>query len=604
MSFFSEYRFMKVATAAALGVAATAAQAEIQYRVKVDPAENRVEVSITVPSDGNPVSVQIPNWMPGHYVLDLYYKSVHDVSAANSKGQAVAVEHPDPNTWTAAKTSGAVTFHYWVPIGTYKRFALPNDDSFVQLAGAVHYMYVVGRKTERCKITYDLPSGWPALTGLDKGGSTPNTFVAPTYDVLADNPLSTGNVLVDQYKLRGKDMFIVLEGAAKSEVDRQRLLQYCRFVSAAESDFFKGTPYHHYVWHFIVLPSTANGGGGLEHLSSTQINFSSRQTPDTIGLLAHEHFHLWNVKRIRAKVLGPFDYLNLPKTGSLWWSEGVTDYYASLLPYRYGEYPQEHFLAAIGRSVQGLKSNPARLEVSPFQSSFRLDEAPGARGGSGSNGGYKISFYNLGWLCGLCLDTEIRYQSKGKHSLDDVMRALFNECKNDQPGFEEDEIRNQCIRFGGPSMGPFYDKIVVNPGEMPVGDQLAKMGLTLAQGTIESTNSGFVTAPDPSGAAIVRSVSPSPKELLVGDRITAVDGHMASAANAFALFDLLNDYGYEDHAAPINLTVVRGDQTLNVVITPRKRTVNTWLVTEDPSATKTAVALRKDWLKVMKLKLE
>jgi predicted metalloprotease with PDZ domain len=590
-------------TVALLSVGA-GVQGEIEYRVKVDPASKRVEVEVTAPSEGGPVSVQIPNWMPGHYVLDYYWKNIHDVTAADSKGKALALDHPNDNTWTATSSSGIVSFRYWVPIGAYRRFAQPNENSFVQLAGAVHYMYVVGRKGEPCKVTYDLPKGWPALTALDRSGRTPNSFVAPNYDTLADNPLSTGDVLVDHYRLRGKDMTIVIEGLGRNEVDRARLLRYCKFVSTAEGDFFHGTPYHRYVWHFIVLPSTGIGGGGLEHLSSTQINFSSRLTPATAGLLAHEHFHLWNVKRIRPKVLGPFDYINLPQTGALWWSEGVTDYYASLLPYRYGALPEDRLFSAIAQNTRQLKSSPGRLEVSPYQSSYRLNESSSARGGTGSNGGYKLSFYTAGFLCGFCLDSEIRYQSKGKHSLDDVMRALFDECKNDQPGFAEDEIRNQCIRFGGPTLGAFYDQVVMSAGEMPIEAQLAKLGLQLNQVKRQIPNYGFITAPDGTGAALVKSSGGAAKDLIqVGDKITAVDGVSASGSDPFKLFDGLNDYGYEGHSAPISLTVVRGNQTLNVTLAPSTRESEVWEIAKDPNASKEAVALREGWLKVSKLSI-
>jgi predicted metalloprotease with PDZ domain len=189
--------FLRLGVGAAFFGFALSAHSEIAYLVKVDPVAKRVEVSMTVPAQPGIVTVQIPNWMPGHYILEHYSKKVHDVTAVDEKGVEIPVQHPDDSTWTIAGSTGPATFRYWVPFGATPRFSLPNDDSFVQLAGAANYMYVVGLKTERCKITYDLPAGWPALTGLDKTGRTPNTFSAPTYDVLADAPLSTGTVLVD-----------------------------------------------------------------------------------------------------------------------------------------------------------------------------------------------------------------------------------------------------------------------------------------------------------------------------------------------------------------------------------------------------------------------
>jgi predicted metalloprotease with PDZ domain len=120
-----------------------------------------------------------------------------------------------------------------------------------------------------------------------------------------------------------------------------------------------------------------------------------------------------------------------------------------------------------------VRSNPARLTVSPYQASFQV---AAANNGRGNSNGFQISYYNLGWLAGMCLDIEIRQQSGGKHSLDDVAHALYDLCKDNKPGFEEDEIRKQCIRFGGPSLGAFYDKVVMSPGELPIEEQLAKVG--------------------------------------------------------------------------------------------------------------------------------
>lgn len=581
-----------------------AAQCEIDYRVMVDPSTKRVEVRITAPSKRGQISFQIPNWMPGHYVLDNFYKDVHDVSAVDPKGRPLAVDHPDLNTWTVqSPVDGPVTLSYWVPVGVYKRFARPNDDSFVQLAGAVNYMYVVGRKAERCKITYDLPTGWPALTGLDPASGDPNSFVAPTYDVLADNPLSTGQVTVDRYRLRGKDHFIVLEGA-RDLVDRQKLIQYCRFVSAAETDFFRNAPYHRYVWHFIVNPGFGTGGG-LEHLSGTQIGLGSALIgPGIESFLGHEYFHLWNVKRIRSKVLGPFDYLNLPKTGALWWLEGVTDYYASLLPYRYGKSSREGFLNTIVRTESGINRNPARLEVSPYQSSFRLDESSGARGNSGSNGGYKISFYSLGWLCGFCLDTEIRSQTAGKHSLDDVIRALYDLCKNSKPGFEEDEIRKQCVRFGGTELGPFYDRIVMTPGELHIEDQLAKVGLKVRAETQTPIASGFLASPNSDGTLTVRMLRGTAAEgkLQIGDRINSINGVVADKVHSDHLVDVMRELESHPETGPQwVLAVSRGDQALSVTIEPVKSTDRqVSVVYDDPSASPQAIALREQWLKVIR----
>ncbi len=581
----------------ALLCSATLARAEIDYNVAVKPTDKQIAVEITVPAQAGPVSVQIPNWMPGAYAYGNFYENIHDVTAADAKGAALAVTHPDNNTWTVqAPGNRPVKFSYWVPAGGQRRFMPGGDASVLQISGPATYMYVVGRKTENCKVSFQMPPNWPILVGLDEDKGSANTYVAPSYDVLADNPVSTGDVIVDKYTLRGRDHFVVLEGAAKSQVNRQKLLTDCRFVSAAETDFFGGAPYHKYIWHFTVFEAP-DGAGGLEHLSSTQISLSSGEGPRAQSVLAHEFFHLWNVKRTRAKVLGPFDYLTLPKTGSLWWLEGVTDYYASLLPYRYGEWKQQQFLDSAVRNLNAIKDNPARLEVSPYQASYRVGDAAGGRGNSN---GFNISYYNLGWLCGLCLDIEIRNQTNNRHSLDDVTRGLYQLCKDNKPGFEEGEIRNQCVRFGGPALGPFFDRVVMSPGELPIQEQLAKAGLVLKENEEPFVDVGFTAQPirGGHGARIGAVRGPGVGKVQSGDVITAVNGHSLDIDSFNQITTLLHDnVDGAQVGATLELTTKRGDQTMNVEIAPVQSSRKVRTIEPDPNASPAAKALGEKWLK-------
>ncbi len=582
-------------------VCTACASAEIDYHVTVNPTEHRFEVTMSVPvSAAGNLNVQIPNWAPGAYVQRDGGQSVHDLSVTDAKGVTLAVTHPEGNTWSIATAApGTVTIKYWTPTrgGGFGPGGGrgPADESYVQLSGPSVYLYVVDRKKERCKVTFDVPSGWPCVVGLDSTSGPANTYIAPTYDVLADNPMSTGQVEVETYNLRGKTHTIVLEGAGKDLIDKAQILKDCRFVSAAETDFWGGAPYHKYVWHFVVTPH-GRGGGGLEHLSSTQITLSSDLTPTTISLLAHEYFHLWNVKRIRASVLGPFDYTKLPKTGALWWLEGVTDYYASLLPYRYGRWTQDLFFSEIVQNMRAIQNNPARLTVSANDASLRVGEANGGRGNSN---GYQISYYNLGWLAGLCLDTEIRAQTNGKHSLDDVAHALFNECKNDKPGFQEDEIRKLCVKFGGPALGPFYDSVVNQPGEKPIAEQLQKMGCKLDTHDEEYTEVGFTGTPSfGSGGIGVGGIrGPATGKLEAGDVILSLNGTSLDGKEMRDAIRLVQTaIAGAKVGTPMELVVKRAAVDVNVTIDPVAATRPVYSVAIDPAATPSQKALGEGWL--------
>jgi predicted metalloprotease with PDZ domain len=294
-----------------------------------------------------------------------------------------------------------------------------------------------------------------------------------------------------------------------------------------EGDFFGGSvPYDRYVWHFAVNVG-ADGAGGLEHLSSTEISMANGVGPGTVGVYAHEFFHLWNVKRIRSLPLGPFDYTTMPQTGALWWLEGVTDYYAHTLLGRYGWFgnnerqanPIDKMYATLVTNVTGVRAVQDRFNISPYDSSFRVRDAAN---GQGNSNGYLVSYYNTGWLCGLCLDIEILSQSNGKHSLDDVERALFNECKNNQPGFQEDQIRKLCVKYGGSALGDAYDTFIMKPGELPVEVQLAKIGYDLKDIDEPYGKVPFILGPSPDDRAM-KVLSSDIPGLKIGDLVTRVN---------------------------------------------------------------------------------
>jgi len=411
------------------------------------------------------------------YAIQDSWETLHDLAATDEGGGTLPVTHPRGDTWTiAAGGHHRVTVRYERPIHE-ARF---RSDQEASEADVVHYgtqpvyLYIVGRETEPCVLELVVPREWKTAVGLRSTrlvGGNP-TYVAKNYDELADNPVTTGDYIEERYKEYGKEHVIAFRGTARNWIDWQNALEIARFVTRIETNFFGGAPYEKYAWHFWVYegPSLA---GGTEHASSTEMHLSAEQGPNTLQGMAHEFFHLWNAKRIRPRPLGPFDYTQLPHTGALWWIEGVTHYYSMLLPYRYGAWNREAFLAMALDQIHEVRGNAARFEVSPYDASFKISkEFPSS---------YKVNYYPTGWVLGMMFDIELRSRTEGKCSLDDVVHALWNLCRNDQPGFAEDEIRRQLVHFGGPEMGPLYDQWVLRPGDLPIDQELAKAGLRIEE---------------------------------------------------------------------------------------------------------------------------
>ena len=582
----SRLLFSRLTAAFAFSLLVALAIADIQYVVTPMPDVNKLKVQMVFDARPGPFELQMPNWAPGAYFFNAFGRNVADFALKDDKG-AIAFEKIGDDTWKVASYGGGrVMADYTVPCQMV--------DATMHYSGPSTYLYIVGRKEEDCKLDLNVARGWGIAVGLDGSGTE---YHAPNYDVLADNPVTMGNYIELTYSSRGKPHIIALRGAPKSQVDQNKILDVCKHVTESQADFFGGLPYNKYVWHFNVTPGQ-DGGGGLEHLSSTQITLAAGVGPGSVRVISHEFFHLWNVKRIRSKVLGPFDYTQLPKTGALYWLEGVTDYYASLLLLRYGWMDEAAFHNDLIRNLNSVRSNPARLEVSPYESSMRVGETNNGRGNSN---GWRISYYNLGWLVGLCLDIELRAQTQGRRSLDDVTRALWQLCRDpNKPGFEEDEIRKQCVRFGGPAMGEFFDKVVMKAGELPIEEQLKKVGLELAQVEESFVDPQFDFAPIFGGGNGVRIArvrgGAETSGLIADDVVLEVNGASIASATSFEALGKANTAVRAVGAGTaLKLKIRRAGEEKEFSVTPIEAKRSLWKVIDGKVLDPEKLALRKGW---------
>lgn len=596
---------MKLVSCSILLAASSLTWAEIAYQVDVHPDKESLHVTMTLPKTGKGSRLQIPNWAPGAYVLRDNFKSVLNLRATDGKGKVLKIETQmetlrKPYEVSGEKRVAENSVCTWT-VEPAPQTVIEYDINLRVTDGAMHwsgpstYLYDVNRLREKCRIVIKTPEGWPVYIGLDEVKNSPQVYTAKDYDVLADNPVTVGSVLVDEYVSRNRPHFIVMRGAAKSMVDRQKLLNACKLVSDFQGETFGDfLPMNKYVWHFDVNPGQ-DGAGGLEHLSSTQISLAAGVGPRAVSVISHEYFHLWNVKRIRSKVLGPFDYTRLPETGAIWWLEGVTDYYAHYLLYRFSFSDEADFFADIVSNFNAVRRNPAHLEISPYASSFRVGEASNGRGNSN---GYRISYYNQGWLVGMVLDLAIRSKTQGRKSLDHVLINLWNLCKRDGPGFEEDEIRKQLIRVGGAEMGDLYDRIVMKPGDMAIEETLAKVGLKLGERPETYVDRGF-TWSAASGASVLRvdAVQTFASGLQVGDVVLGVQGKSLGAETGRRLVAAANGLlGQVSAGSPIQLKIRRGDQEMDVQVVPQNATRMSFGVDRLPDATPEQKAVLSGWL--------
>src|SRR5437868_2742571 len=77
---------------------AAVSQADIDYRVIIRP-DQRMVVAVTIPVNRAVTTVQMPNWSPGHYVLQDNWKRMEGI-AITGDGKELTPAKPNDYTWT------------------------------------------------------------------------------------------------------------------------------------------------------------------------------------------------------------------------------------------------------------------------------------------------------------------------------------------------------------------------------------------------------------------------------------------------------------------------------------------------------------------------
>ncbi len=578
--------------------------ADILYDVHPNVSARQYHITITVPKvSSSTLKFQIPTWSPGAYMIGNYAGRVGEVRAEAPDGSTLNVAHPDKLTWEV-NTSGIKEAKFTYVINNADLVEADGAPKRGHISGPSTYIYIVDRKTEPVVLSLHVPRVWKIATSLDPGrrietertvGEAWQTFTAPNYDVLADAPVEMGDFGEDNFEVRGVPHRIVLYGD-NSKVDRMKLLDYCKRIAATEISFFNDVPFKRYIFMFRCNPN-GRGGGGLEHLGSTEIGINGEVSDTTRSVIAHEYFHLWNVKRIRPFVLGPFDYTQPVRTNNLWWSEGVTSYYGDLLSCRGGINSETEYLKHLGDTIGQLQSNPARLQVTADESSYKVWD------GGGSQGFGRLSYYTKGELIGLCLDLKLRQVTGGKKSLDDVIRSLYMQCgKGRGPGFPEDAIRQTANKVAGRDLGAFYDQLARSKDEMPFSEVLGYAGLKsgISSTPVITADLGMFAGGDPKGLRVRFVMSGGAAEkagLKSDDIITAVDGKPVQGGaggpgGGFGSPVLRNLAA----GAKVTLTVERDGVPLEIAYTVGSSERKPWIIESQASTTPQQKRLREAWL--------
>jgi predicted metalloprotease with PDZ domain len=493
--------------------AARAASATVRYRVSLaHPERHLFHVTVIVPEVNGELVVALPAWNALYQIRD-FASRVHDMRSAvelNGKpGPSLDVRKLDKETWRVSAPAGleksvqpaTVDVDYaimWDDAGPFNS-QLNAHHAFVNFAEIL--LYLPDRRAEQVEVEFaDVPTGWRTAAELQLGVA-PNTFVALSYDKLADAPTEIGTFVEFRFDAGGGRYRVVVDGADWKE---DKLKETLSRIVTYETSLMGGPPFDEYTFFFHFGSFREAGGGGMEHANSTAIGTGSGDGAASVA--AHEFFHLWNVKRIRPKTLEPVDYTREQWTRALWFAEGVTSTYGSYALVRSGIWTRAQFYGDLAAQFAELDARPARLWKSVEEASLDawLEKYDAYRSPDVS-----ISYYNKGQILGVLLDLLIRDATSNHASLDDVLRRMNEEFAKQNRTYDDSaDIRAVAQKVAGRSFEDFFQRYVSGTEEISYDTFLALAGLRLKPETRAVADLGFRPGRGPGSSLSVSDVEP------------------------------------------------------------------------------------------------
>ena len=554
----------------------TSQTANLFYQVAMSqPASHLFEVTLQVSNwQSDTLDLKMPVWTPGSYLVREYARHLQDFSACNNQGKLISRKE-GKNHWQVA-TAGAskikVSYRIYANDLTVRTNHLDATHGYFN--GAALFFFIPGLEQQLIKVKIVPPySDWQVTTTLPMVENEENTFLAQDFDTLVDTPVEIGTQQVHDFEVLGKPHSLAIwsQGNAKPE----QIIADTTKVIEVEAKMFGGLPYEQYLF---LLHLSGSGYGGLEHKDCCTLNyprfgFRDREKYERfIQLVAHEFFHLWNVKRIRPKVLETFNYEAENYTTSLWFCEGTTSYYDILIPLRAGIYKRKtclknfskdisKYLNTVGRTVQPLGESSYDAWIKLYRRDAYSDNN-------------QISYYLKGELVSLLLDLLIRAKHHNKRSLDDVMRLMWERFGQEETGFSEAQLRDTIAEVASENLDDFFTRYIETTEELPFDDYLNPFGLYLKTVTESDAPYLGIKVQSNNNREVIEFVATQSPAALGGidakDELLAIDGMKVDAKS---LNERLKDYQPED---TIQVTVFHNDELKTLSVTLAKPQSNSY----------------------------
>ncbi len=586
----------------------------VAYEVSFDQAANHyVNVVVTIADAAEDQEVFMPVWTPGSYLIREYSQHVDSVTASDGNGVAVAIHKTKKNRWQAECEQGTtLKISYRVYCNELTVRTNFVDSQFALLNGAALFLTVEERAKHAHTVALVLPSSWnQSITSLNRDVALgANTFVAKNLDELVDSPFVVGNPAVHPFDVGGTPHYLVNIGDNSLWAGEQAAADVAKIVKVHQ-DMWGQTPYKRY--HFLNV--IAESGGGLEHDNSTVMLSSRwsfrdpRRYKSWLGLVSHEFFHTWNVRRLRPQALASYDYEAENYFEELWVAEGVTSYYDDLALTRAKINSSREYLSGLSRQIKTLQTTDGRLRQSLAESSFDAwikHYRPNENSRNTS-----ISYYNKGAVVAFLLDIEIRSRTKNNQSLDTCMRHLYSEFAL-KGGYTTADIVKQLESTTDSKWQSWFDQAIYSTDELDYAPALQWLGLTFnhelqaEKRSATSEKSGKTEPIDgpiwtglstksEDGKLIVSAVTENSPAFEAGinvdDEILAVNRYRVSDS----LTSRLTQFESDDEA---QLLISRRGALIEVTLPIVQRIEKDWRLIPHPDATDEQKANLNAWLHI------
>jgi len=473
--------------------------AAVHYRVEcADLHSHLFAVTLTIASPAALQRVSLPVWIPGSYLVREFAKNLQGLRATQGRRKPV-LQQRDKHSWDVACDPGKpLVLRYEVCAYDHSVRTAWLDSERGFFNGTSLCLRVEGQTEGPHAIDLVAPAlragtaRWSCATALvpvkaDRQGF--GSYLAAHYDELVDSPVEMGAFWSAEFDVCGVPHRFVVAGTTAA-FDGERLIADTRAICETQMRFWHGdkvgkrggpkAPHDRYVF---MLNAVDDGYGGLEHRHSTALICTRRDLPQLaakkqpegyttlLGLISHEYFHTWNVKRLRPAEFARYDYAQENYTQLLWFFEGFTSYYDDLLLRRAGRIDDATYLRLVNKTINGVLQSPGRQVQSVADASFdawvkyyRQDEqTPNAT----------ISYYTKGALVAMCLDLTLR--SEGKGTLDDVMRLLWTRSRGGP--ISEADVAEALETVGGRSYAHELAQWVHSTDELPLEPLLRAHGV-------------------------------------------------------------------------------------------------------------------------------